>query len=299
MNLNYKKEFIDLPNGEKYAYLEYNKNAKKTLLLIHGNFSAGPHFLGAIKNFKEEYHILAPDMRGFGDSSYNQRITSFEELADDINLFLEAKQVKQAYVLGWSLGGGVAMQLAARHQDKVEKLILMASTTHKGYPVYKKDAQGNQLVGEVYQTPEEMATDPIQVLPLLTVINSQNSSAMAQALSALALKPVSAEELNIMALESIKQRNLIDADWAISNINMGDEKSHYHAGDKSIHNIKCPVLHLWGSKDIWLAPEYMTLDNYNALRDVSKLIYYPNCGHMIFQDQEVQFTKDVINFLNN
>ena len=101
----------------------------------------------------------------------------------------------------------------------------MASTTHKGYPVYKKDAQGNQLVGEVYQTPEEMATDPIQVLPLLTVINSQNSSAMAQALSALALKPVSAEELNIMALESIKQRNLIDADWAISNINMGDEKS--------------------------------------------------------------------------
>ena len=41
------------------------------------------------------------------------------------------------------------------------------------------------------------------------------------------------------------------------------------------------------------------LGNYNALRDVSKLIYYPNCGHMIFQDQEVQFTKDVINFLNN
>lgn len=184
-------------------------------------------------------------------------------------------------------------------QKMTKKLVLIGSTTHKGYPVFKKDAEGNQLVGECYASPEEMAHDPIQVAPLLAVQKTQNLDFMKQALMALASKPIPDEELTLYAKESLKQANLIDADWAISTMNMSSEPSHYSKGSDTIKNIACPVLHMWGSKDIWLAPEYMTLDNYNALRDNSKLIYYYDCGHMIFYDKREESIKDIINFLES
>ncbi|HHT82322.1 MAG TPA: alpha/beta hydrolase [Acholeplasmataceae bacterium] len=53
---------------------------------------------------------MAPDFRGFGDSSYNTKITIFIDLVEDIKLFMEAKGVTSAYVIGWSMGGGVAME---------------------------------------------------------------------------------------------------------------------------------------------------------------------------------------------
>ncbi|MGI6787742.1 MAG: alpha/beta fold hydrolase [Acholeplasmataceae bacterium] len=299
MNLTLNKQKIALPNGETLAYLEENPKGKETVLLVHGNFSSSAHWLRMIENLKGKYHVLAPDLRGFGDSTYHQRIKSFKELADDLALFLKEKKVDQAHVFGWSLGGGVAMELAANHPAVVKKVVLIASTTHKGYPVFKKDAEGNQLVGECYASPEEMATDPVQVAPLLGIITTKNVDFMKQALSALAVKPLPDAELTLYASESVKQANLIDADWAISTLNMSHEDSHYSKGTDTIKNIKCPVLHLWGSKDIWLAPEYMTLDNYNAIRDNSKLIYYYDCGHMVFYDKSEESFNDIINFLNS
>ncbi len=299
MNLNLDKKKIKLSNRETLAYLEENVNGKETVLLVHGNFSSSAHWLRMIEDLKGKYHLLVPDLRGFGDSTYNNRISSFKELADDLALFLKEKKVEKAHVFGWSLGGGVAMELAANHPKLVTKMVLIGSTTHKGYPVFKKDADGNQLVGECYASPEEMSTDPVQVAPLLFVQKTQNLEFMKQALVSLASKPIPDAELTLYASESLKQANLIDADWAISTLNMSAEPSHYSKGSDTIKNIKCPVLHMWGSKDIWLAPEYMTLDNYNALRDNSKLIYYYDCGHMVFYDKREESVKDIINFLES
>ena len=98
------------------------------------------------------------------------------------------------------------MELAANYPRLVKKLVLIASTTHKGYPVYKKDAKGNQLVGECYASPEEMAKDPVQVAPLLGIMATQNVEFMKQALGALASSPIPNEELTLYAKESLKQK---------------------------------------------------------------------------------------------
>ena len=91
MNLKFEKKHIKLSNGETLAYLETSKKDKETVLLVHGNFSSSVHWLRMIKDLKAKYHVLAPDVRGFGDSTYNKRISSFKELADDLALFLRAK----------------------------------------------------------------------------------------------------------------------------------------------------------------------------------------------------------------
>ena len=237
-------------------------------------------------------------MRVFGDSTYNNRISTLKELGDDLILLLDALKIDKAFVLGWSLGGGVVMEMAAHHPERVEKLVLVASTTHRGYPVFKKDKNMQQILGEVYESPEEMGTDPVQVLPLLNAQRDQDFDAMSKAYAAMFLVQPEEEEKEMMIKEALKQVNLIDADWAISGINMSNKPSAYNPGEGTITNIKCPVLHLWGMKDLWLAPEYMTLDNYTALKEQSTIIRYPECGHIIFIDKEEESTKDIIKFLN-
>ena len=291
------KKTIKIANGETLAYIEEGNPKNKTLLLVHGNFSSGMHYYRAIKNLSPEFHIIAPDMRGFGDSSYNNRISTLKELGDDLILLLDALKIDKAFVLGWSLGGGVVMEMAAHHPDRVEKLVLVASTTHRGYPVFKKDKNMQQILGEVYESPEEMGTDPVQVLPLLIAQKNQDFEAMSQAYQAMFLVEPEEEEKEMMIKEALKQVNLIDADWAISTINMSDIPSAYNKGEGTITQIKCPVLHLWGMKDLWLAPEYMTLDNYTALKSQSTIIRYTECGHIIFIDKEEESTKDIIKFL--
>lgn len=295
---NYKKHSLKLSNGETIAYVEEGNKENKTLLLIHGNFSSSLHHARAIKNLSPHFHVIAPDMRGFGDSTYNTRISTLKELADDLVLLLDALKLEKVFILGWSLGGGVVMEMAAHYPERVEKLILMGSTTHKGYPLYKKDTNLQPIYGEIYSSPEEMGTDPVQVLPLLTAQQTQNYELMDQAFGGMFLIQPESEERKLYIKEALKQKNLIDADWAITSINMSNEASPYNPGENTISQIKAPVLHLWGMNDIWLAPEYMTLDNYMALKDQSTLIRYPNCGHIIFIDQEKQVTKDIIKFLN-
>ena len=190
------------------------------------------------------------------------------------------------------------MEMAAHYSSRVEKLILVASTTHKGYPVFKKDASLQPIVGSIYASKEEMALDPVQVLPLLNAQKTQNFSLMDAAFGAMYLVDPEADERKYYTEEALKQRNLVDVDWAISTINMSSEDSFYSKGENTIKNIHCPVLHLWGKNDLWLAPKYMTLDNYHALEKYSTLITYDECGHIIFIDQEIASTKDIIDFLN-
>ena len=59
---------------------------------------------------------------------------------------LDQLKVDSFDLLGWSLGGGVALELASTLKTRVKHLILVASTTHKGYPIFKKMNKDNQFL---------------------------------------------------------------------------------------------------------------------------------------------------------
>ncbi|MFH0767593.1 MAG: alpha/beta hydrolase [Bacillota bacterium] len=172
-----EKNKITLKNGEVISYVEQGKG-EKTLILIHGNFSSSLHFSPLLERLPKDIHVLAPDLRGFGDSSYYRRISSLADLANDVHLFMEAKGVKQAYVIGWSLGGGVALELAANRPKEVISLVLINSTTHRGYPIFKKNESGQPMVGQVYESADALGKDSVQVLPLLEAQKNKNFAIM-------------------------------------------------------------------------------------------------------------------------
>jgi len=293
------KRQIVLKNGEVIFYLEQGQGPQ-TILLIHGNFSSSMHFTPLLENLPKTYKVIAPDLRGYGDSSYFRRISSLLDFAEDMKLFLEAKLIDEVVVVGWSLGGGVALELAAKYPKLVSKLILINSTTHRGYPIFKKGENGQFLMGEAYESPKALEKDPIQVIPLLNALKEQNFAVMNYIYdqTIYTVNKPNEKDNTLWIHESLKQRNLVDADWALANLNMSDQHNFYNAGTQTIGLVKCPVLHTWGDKDI-VVPEYMVQENFKALEKNSKRITYKNCGHSPLVDVCDQLTKDILDFIES
>lgn len=291
-----EKKRITLKNGETYAYLEQGVG-EKVLLLIHGNLSSSVYYMPLMQRLPKDIRVIAPDLRGFGDTTYLTPFDSLAMLATDLQLFISALKVDKVSVIGWSLGGGVAMEFAARYPRSTEKLILINSTTHKGYPIFKKDAKGAPVFTEGYKSKDEMAHDPVQVKPILEALATKNAFFMSYIydLTIYTNKKPSAEDSQLYIAETLKQRALVDADYALACLNMSDEPNLYTNGDGSIKSIKADTLMFWGALDKTV-PEYMILDNLKALPD-AKYVKFEACGHSPLVDEPDELTKEILAFI--
>jgi len=71
------------------------------------------------------------DQQGHGRTPDTSREMSYEQFADDAAALLRALAVERADVMGYSQGGGVALQLAIRHEPLINKLVSMSATFRK------------------------------------------------------------------------------------------------------------------------------------------------------------------------
>ena len=288
-----EKKFVNI-GTETLAYLDEGQG--EVVLMIHGNMSSSVHYEPLITRIKDKFRCIAVDLRGFGDSTYNTRFDTLAELADDVNLLLEKLEIPSVYLVGWSNGGGVGLQLCARHPEKVKKFFDIEGAGLKGYPLYQKDEKF-QSTGKPYPSKDAMAADPMQVGPVLRIFESQDAAMMTAIWDATiyTVNKPTREQNDLWMAETLKQRNLVDLDWALATLNMSDEFTPYGAGDGSIHKITCPVSLTMGEKDI-VVPDYMVLDNFNALGGLAKLLPYENCGHSPMVDCPDRLARDVLDF---
>ena len=188
-----------------------------------------------------------------------------------------------------------SLRLCAKYPEKVKKFFDIEGAGLKGYPLYKKE--NYQSTGEPYASKEDMASDPMQVAPVLTIFEKGDSALMTSIWDATiyTVNKPTREQNDLWMSETMKQRNLVDLDWALATLNMSDETTPYGMGDGSIKNIQCPVALTMGEKDI-VVPDYMVLDNYHALGELAVLLPYENCGHSPMVDCPDRLAMDVINF---
>lgn len=96
------------------------------LVLIHASADNSAIWFNQVPAFAKHYRVLTYDMRGFGRSDKPADLRR-ETLVEDLYALLETLEIKGAFFLGHSMGGGVAQRLAIEHPEIVKALILAGS----------------------------------------------------------------------------------------------------------------------------------------------------------------------------
>ena len=114
------------------------------LLLIPGAFMATESMRSWASAFAGARTVIIFDQQGHGRTPDTSREMSYEQFGDDAAELLRALKVERAAVMGYSQGGGVALQLALRHPRLVDKLISLSATYRQDgwYPSVLKGIKG-------------------------------------------------------------------------------------------------------------------------------------------------------------
>ena len=117
-------------NGLKMYYEVHGSG--EPLVLLHGAFMAiGGDWNDWISELSKTRKVIAVDMQGHGRTGDINRDITYENLADDVAGLLEHLKVPNADIIGYSLGGGVAMQCAIRHPEKVRKVVSVSAVMRR------------------------------------------------------------------------------------------------------------------------------------------------------------------------
>jgi pimeloyl-[acyl-carrier protein] methyl ester esterase len=114
-----------LADGRRLAFREAGSG--RPLVLLHGWAMSSAVFTEALQALAGDFRVLAPDLRGHGASDPADGC-ALEDFAGDLRQWLEGLGISSLDLLGWSLGGQVAMSLAPLLGKGVGRLLLVAST---------------------------------------------------------------------------------------------------------------------------------------------------------------------------
>jgi pyruvate dehydrogenase E2 component (dihydrolipoamide acetyltransferase) len=120
-----KYEFVDTPSGS----MRYAKRGTgdETVILIHGFGGDLDNWLFNIDALGEKATVYALDLPGHGQSSKKLDKPGLAAMAEALNAFMDALSIGKAHLVGHSMGGAIALQMAAHHPDKVKSLTLICS----------------------------------------------------------------------------------------------------------------------------------------------------------------------------
>jgi len=115
-------------NGLKMYYEVHGSG--KPVVLLHGAFmTITNNWDGWIGELSKTRKVIAIEMQGHGRTADNpRREMTAENLADDVAALLTYLKIPRADLIGYSMGGEVAMECAIRHPDKVRKAVIISST---------------------------------------------------------------------------------------------------------------------------------------------------------------------------
>jgi pimeloyl-ACP methyl ester carboxylesterase len=143
-------------NGLELYYEVHGEG--EPLILIHGGVGAIEMFGEVLPMLAESRRVIGVDLQAHGRTADIERPLSFEAMADDVGALIGHLGFEKADVMGYSLGGGVALQTAIRHPDVVRKLVVV-STAFKRDGWYPEVLAGMEQIG-----PE--AAEPMKQTPI-------------------------------------------------------------------------------------------------------------------------------------
>lgn len=125
-------------NGINLAYTRHGKGTP--LMLVHGFPLDSSSWNEIIPLLENDFDIISPDLRGFGQSTTKEAQYSISDMADDLAGLLDHLKVDKIVLVGHSMGGYVALAFAKKHPNRVSGLGLISSQA-AGDPPERKEGR--------------------------------------------------------------------------------------------------------------------------------------------------------------
>ena len=117
----------------------------RPLILLHGGLGSGEMFGPILPALTERHQVIAPDLQGHGRTADIDRPIDIRFMADDIAALIDHLGLDRPEVVGYSLGGGVALQTAVRYPAKVRRLVSASAHIHTDAIYPEMRAQQGQV----------------------------------------------------------------------------------------------------------------------------------------------------------
>jgi 2-hydroxy-6-oxonona-2,4-dienedioate hydrolase len=157
-------------DGLNIRYLEFGKGKEKHLLFIHGLGSAADRWMKIPEELSSEFHSIAIDLPGFGESEKPKKMDyTIDQFRKIIVSFLNEISIQKEKIslIGHSLGGYIASEVAIQNQNHVQKLVLIDSSgmLETPTPVLEEyfEAAMNPTQDNVRKAFEKMVADPKRI----------------------------------------------------------------------------------------------------------------------------------------
>lgn len=254
---------IDLRGGMFRAQIEHGGTGEP-LLFLHG--AGGLHEGPYLDLLAQRFAVCAPWHPGFGASEGGEHIEDIIDLALYYHDLLDALGIESAHVVGHSMGGMLAAELAALCPHRIRRLVLAnpVGFWRDEAPVLDFfTLRPDQLLPYIWHDPESEATREAYPLP---EEDEARAEMLFQRMQALA-----------MATKFL---------WPIPDRGL----------KRRIHRIQAPTLILWGESDRLVPPSYAE-DFRSRIRD-ARVVILPECGHLPMFEKRDQFVALITEFLD-
>jgi pimeloyl-ACP methyl ester carboxylesterase len=238
------------------------------LILVHGAGDNLRMWYGQVPVFSREYRALTYDVRGFGETECPESEVDVPLLAADLRELLRALGIESAFVLGYSMGGRIALQLALDEPPMVKALVMANSGIGLGPRPPGADERRRQLVEALERGDLEVVADRMTELSFSPGLKER--------------EPALFERYREVKLAN--DARCFGRVWS----------AVMQAPPPNVGRLACPVLVIAGENDGFMSLEAARL-THEAIAG-SRLEVLP-AGHAAALEAPEQFNRIVLNFL--
>lgn len=240
------------------------------VIIIHGLFGTLDNWQSIAKKLSKDFMVFIVDLRNHGRSPHAEEF-SYEIMAQDVQEFMENNWIYEAHVVGHSMGGKVAMQLASQNPDMVSKLVLV------------------DMAPKTYEGSHEEIFQAMFALNLATVQSRKEADQQMQA----KIPSYSVRQFLIKNLSLNKETQQYE--WKLNLPVIYEHYNHILSYNPIYQPYEGPTLFIKGETSDYILPE--ELEQYQAYFPAATLETVLQAGHWVHAEQPARFLEVLTKFL--
>jgi len=273
--INRYLERRDHNNGPVLMKLNFNQQGQPqssvpAVILLHGLFGSLSNLAGVAKALSDNFCVYQLDLRNHGTSPHDGNMT-YPDMANDIIEFMDDHDIQRAHILGHSMGGKVAMQVALNHPERLLKLIVA------------------DIAPVTYTQHHNPALDGLQAL---SQINLESRKQADEKLS---------HYINEQPVRAFLLKNLYREPSGLYKLrlNLPAILNHYESVRETLTGkaFSNPTLFLKGSESAYIQQKHK--ETILSLFPNAKIKVISGVGHWLHSEKPETFNRLVVQFLSN